>query len=56
MGLDKKVANKVNPLPQSAHNSKRGKVGDVGSLPSTGKKGGRASMGTSLPSTGKKSM
>ena len=55
MGLDKKVANKINPLPQSAYNSKKGRVGNTGSLPSTGKRGG-ASMGTSAPSAGKRSM
>lgn len=54
MGLDKKTANKINPLPQTAYNPKRGRVGDVGSLPSTGKRGG-TSMGTTAPSAGKRS-
>lgn len=54
-GMGKKVADKVNPLPQSAYNSKKGRVGNTGSLPSTGKKGG-AAMGTSAPTTGKRSM
>ncbi len=56
MSLDKKIAGKVNPLPQTARNPNPGKIQDVGSLPSTRKSGGRASMGTGMPSTGKKSM
>lgn len=56
MGLDKKIAGRVNPLPQSARNPNPGKIQDVGSLPSTRKTGGRASMGTTMPSTGKRSM
>lgn len=55
MALDTKVSKKVNPLPQSAYNPKKGRVGDTGSLPKTGKRGG-ASMGSSAPSTGKRSM
>lgn len=54
MAIDKKVANKVNPLPQSARNPNPGKVPDTGSMPSSRKKGG-ASMGSSMPSTGKRS-
>lgn len=56
MGLDKKIANKVNPLPQHTYNAKRGRVGDVGSLPRTGKKGGATKAGASMPSAGKRSL
>ena len=54
--MNKKVASKVNPLPQTCRNPNPGRIQDVGSLPSTRKSGGRASMGTTMPSTGKRSM